>query len=133
MVGKFNNNEELMMKPETMMIDDVKYIRADKNTISEPVNGMKYCVVRTYSAGVHIGYIKSFGEKFPQSATLLKSRRLHYWEKSASLSQVAMDGVGSGSRIAMEIPEIELTDVIEVITCSENSAKFFKEAKPWKK
>jgi len=121
------------MKPETMMIDDIKYIRADKNMAAETVNGMKYCVVRTYSAGVHIGYVKSFGEKYPQSATLINSRRLHSWDKAASLSQVAMDGVGGGSRVAMEVPEIELTDVIEVIPCSEVSAKFFKEVKSWKK
>lgn len=122
-----------MSKPETIKIDGIEYVRSDSKQLAEDLEGMKYCVIRTYSAGVHIGYVKEFGEKQPQHAKLLHSRRLHYWDKAASLSQVAMDGVGNGSRIAMAVPEIELTDVIEVIPCSEEAAKFFQGAKVWKK
>ncbi len=122
-----------MSKPETMMIDDIKYVRADSAGVAEPVDGFLYSVVRTYSAGVHIGYVKEFGVKHPQHAKLINSRRLHQWSGACSLSQVAMDGVASDSRIAMELPEIELTDVVEVISCSEKSAEFFKSVKAWKK
>jgi len=82
-------------KSETIMIDDVKYIREDSAQAKQApeVDGMKYCVIRTYSAGVHIGYVKEFGEKYPQQATLLSSRRLYQWNKACSLSQVAMDGL----------------------------------------
>ena len=49
------------MKPETITIDDVKYIRADSVVQSAPTkDGMKYVIVRTYSAGVFAGYIESF-------------------------------------------------------------------------
>lgn len=122
-----------MSKPESIKIDDVEYVRSDSNKLAESVGGLKYCVIRTYSAGVHIGYVSEFGSKQPQYAKLLKSRRLHYWSGAASLSQVAMDGVDNASRIAMELPEIELTDVIEVIPCSEKAAEFFKGAKAWTK
>lgn len=121
-----------MSKPEVISIDGVDYVKQGSK-VAESVDGMKYCVIRTYSAGVHIGYVKEFGVKYPQSATLIKSRRLHGWSKANSLSQVAMDGVDPSSRIAMELPEIELTDVIEVIPCSEKSAEFFKAAAAWKK
>ena len=116
------------------MIDDIQYVRAD--SIQKPaaeVDGLKYCVVRTYSAGVHIGYVKDFAKENPQQATLLNSRRLWQWSGAASLSQVSQDGVDSSSKIAIEIPEITLTDIIEIIPCSEKSAKFFKSAKAWKK
>ena len=122
-----------MSKPEVISIDGVDYIRADQSHIAKEVNGMKYCVVRTYSAGVHIGYVEEFGVKHPQHIKLIDSRRLHQWSGACSLSQVAMDGVDSSSRIAMTLPEIELTDVIEVIPCSEKSAEFFQSAKAWKK
>jgi hypothetical protein len=126
--------ENIMSKPETIKIDDIEYVRADSSPLAEEVDGLRYCVVRTYSAGVHIGYVKEFGEKHPQHAKLLNSRRLHSWSGACSLSQVAMDGVSiEESRIAMTVPEIELTDVIEVITCSIKAAKFFKDAKAWKK
>lgn len=122
-----------MSKPESIMIDEVKYVKEGTNALAKEVDGMKYCVIRTYSAGVHIGYVEEFGTKQPQYAKLVKSRRLHYWDGAASLSQVALDGVNDSSRIALELPEIELTDVIEVIPCSEKSAEFFKGAKIWKK
>jgi len=124
-----------MSKPQTITIDDVKYVReSDITQMAAPnVDGLRYCVVRTYSAGVHIGYVKEFGVKNPQHALLLNSRRLYYWSGACSLSQVAIDGVSSDSKIAMELPEIELTDVIEVIPCSEKSAEFFKGAQAWKK
>ena len=122
------------MTIETIKIDDIEYIRADSVSKTAPeTDGMKYCVVRTYSAGVHIGYVEEFGTKQPQYAKLINSRRLHQWSGAASLSQVSLDGVDSSSRIAMELPEIELTDVIEVIPCSLKAMDFFKGAKAWKK
>ena len=122
-----------MSKPETIKIDDLLYVRADKIPLAPEVDGLKYCVVRTYSAGVHIGYVKSFAEKHPQHAELINSRRLYYWSGACSLSQVAMDGVSSDSKIAVEVPEQVLTDAIECIPCSEKAAEFFKGAKAWKK
>lgn len=116
-------------------VNGITYVRKGAESVLAPTtDGMGYCVIRTYSAGVHIGYVAQFGsDNNPQYAKLLKSRRLHYWDGAASLSQVAMEGVNSSSRIAMEIPEIELTDVIEVIPCSEEAMKFFQNAKVWKK
>ena len=123
-----------MSEPKTMMINDIEYIRKeDAVKMADSVDGMKYSVIRTYSAGVHIGYFKEFAKNNPQQTTLLNSRRLHGWNGACSLSQVALDGVAEGSRIAMEVPEIILTDVIEVIPCSEKAAEFFKVAKAWKK
>lgn len=122
-----------MSKPKTIKIDDVTYVRADSPALAPVHEGMKYSVVRTYSAGVHIGYVAEFGTKHPQYAKLLNSRRLHYWEEACSLSQVAMEGVGSASRVAMEIPELELTDVIEIIPCSTKAAEFFQTVRAWKK
>lgn len=123
-----------MSKPKTLKIDDVEYVRKDEvSQLASETDGMKYCVIRTYSAGVHIGYVQEFGTKQPQYAKLINSRRLHYWSGAASLSQVALDGVDSSSRVAMTLPEIELTDVIEVIPCSEKAKEFFEGVKEWKK
>ena len=43
------------MKPESLMIDDVKYVKADCIQQATELKGMKYCIVRTYSAGVFAG------------------------------------------------------------------------------
>lgn len=118
-------------KPETLMVDDVLYVRADRSA----TNKEGYSVVRTSTAGVHIGFVEEFGTKYHhhQYAKLTSARRLHYWEGACSLSQVAMDGVNeSKSRISVAVPVIELTDVIEVIPCSDKAARFFQTAKEWK-
>jgi hypothetical protein len=123
-----------MTAPKSIIIDEVEYIQKSEATNLAPeVDGLKYCVVRTYSAGVHIGYVKSFGEKHPQHAKLISSRRLYQWSGACSLSQVAIDGVDDSSKIAIPVPEIELTDVVEVIHCSFLAAEFFRGAKAWKK
>jgi len=123
-----------MSEPKTISIDNVQYVRADSISKQAPeVDGLKHCVVRTYSAGVHIGYVKDFAKDNPQQATLINSRRLYYWDGAASLSQVSQDGVNSKSKISVSVPEIILTDIIEIIPCSEKASDFFKGAPEWKK
>jgi len=95
---------------------------------AESVDGMKYCVVRTYSAGVHIGYVKKHEG---QTVTLVNSRRLWSWNKAASLSQVSMEGCNS-DKFAMILPEIILTDVIEIIPCSQVAKTRLEGIPEWK-
>jgi len=91
--------------------------------------GMKYCVIRTYSAGVHIGYLKRHEG---QEVELVNSRRLWRWEGAASLSQVAVDGVSNESKFCVVIPHLILTDVIEIIQCSEKAQTILQGLKEWK-
>lgn len=74
----------------------------------------QFVIVRTYSAGVHFGYLKSQNGK---EVVLTDSRRVHYWEGAASLSQMAVDGIKKpkSSRVAKVLPEIMLTEAIEII------------------
>ena len=118
-----------MSKPETITIDDQKYIRADAvSEKAESVDGMELCVIRTYSAGVHIGYVK---EQNGQQADLVNSRRLWSWSNAASLSQVAMEGCKS-NKYAMTLPNLRLTDVIEIIPVSAKAKTVFDKIKEWK-
>lgn len=75
----------------------------------------QYVLVRTYSAGVHMGtLVESHG-----TAVLLRdARRLWRWKGANSLHEVSQDGVGEGSRISKPVPTILLTQAIEVIPCS---------------
>ena len=112
-----------------MMIDDVEYVRKDSvSQKAESVDGLEYCVVRTYSAGVHIGYVKT---RNGQDIQLVNSRRLWRWDKAASLSQVAMEGCNS-EKFAMSLPLITLTDAIEVIPCSQKAKDSLEAIPEWK-
>lgn len=77
-------------------------------------------IVRTYSAGVHFGYLKSQKGK---EVVLTEARRLWYWKGANTLNEVANHGVSSGSKVSETVSGITLTEAIEVIDCTEVAAK----------
>lgn len=77
----------------------------------------KYVLVRTYSAGVHFGFLKSQNGK---EVVLTDARRLWQWEGAFTLSAVAENGI-SGGRISTPVSEILLTEAIEVIPTSHTA------------
>ena len=125
------------MKPETMMIDNQKYVRADAvQEAAQKVDGMKCVLIRSYGAGVFMGYLKEqISEVNGVNVILVNSRRIHYWDGACSLSQIAIDGSKniSNCRIAIVVPEMFIANVIEVISVTEKAKDNIMEAKAWKK
>lgn len=93
----------------------------------------KIVLIRSYASGVHFGTLESATEDKAGSftVTLKNTRRIHYWEGAASLSQIAMDGVKSG-RITLEVPEIIVAQCIEIIPMSELSITNLQNQPVWK-
>ena len=121
------------MKPETLMIDDQKYVRADcVNQPAQKFNGMEYCIIRTYSAGVFAGYLES---RNGQEAVIRKSRGIWYWDGACGLSQLAVDGTSApqNCKFTVEVDIRELTQVIEIIPCTEKAKKSIQGVVIWKK
>lgn len=81
----------------------------------------KYVVVRTHSAGVHIGTLV---QQSGTAALLSNARRLWRWSGAVTLHEVAIHGVDRSrwTRISNAVPEILLTEAIEIIPTS-NDAK----------
>jgi hypothetical protein len=126
-----------MSKPETITIDEVKYVRAD--AIKQPaqkVDGMKYCVIRSYGAGVFCGYVKEQkSDVNGVNVVLINSRRIFYWTEACSLSQLAIEGSKdiNNCKIAIVVPEQFIANVIEIIPMSQEAAKQIQGAVEWKK
>jgi hypothetical protein len=81
----------------------------------------KLVMVRTYSAGVHFGTLKA---AFGKEVMLGNSHRVHYWTNACSLSQLSQEGSkgkNSENRISMSVPEILLTEAIEVIPMPQDT------------
>ena len=119
---------------DVITINGKEYIAKDsikQNESAEELDGMKYVIVRTYSAGVFAGYLKERDGKF---VTLKKVRRLWYWDGAASLSQLAMEGVSKpqNCKFPCEVDTIDLTEVIEIIDCTEKARLSIKGVKEWK-
>lgn len=119
------------MKPETIKIDEVEYVRKDSvRRDAETLDGMKYCIVRTQSAGAFAGYIE---KKEGMEIIMRYARRLYYWSGAASLSQLAMEGVKKPAecKFPIEVDRITLTQAIEIIPCTEQAKKSIAEVKIW--
>lgn len=82
----------------------------------------QHCVVRTYSAGVHLGVVQA---KDGKCVVLAGARRLWRWQGAFTLNEVASKGVAKTSRIAVEVPLIELTEAIEIIPTSDEARASF--------
>lgn len=108
----------------TIMIDGVPY--APVTTTSQD----GYCIVRTYSAGVFAGYIK---ERNGKEGVITNARRLWYWSGASSLSQLAMEGVKSPNecKFPCEVPEVTLTEIIEILPCTEEAKKSIADVPVW--
>ena len=89
-----------------------------------------YKIVRTHSAGVFAGEIES---KNGQEVIMKNARRLWYWDGAASLSQLAMEGVKrpENCKFPCEVNRVELTQVIEILDCTDEAEKSIKGVKIW--
>lgn len=98
--------------------------------MAKELNGMRYCMVRTYSAGVFAGYVK---ERNGREVTLVNARRIWYWDGAASLSQLAVDGTSKpeNCKFPCEVPEVLLTDVIEIIPIGKKAEVSIKGVPVW--
>ena len=84
-----------------------------------------YVVVRTYSAGVHVGYLVARDGK---DVTLRDARRIWSWVGARTLSEVATAGITAGPRVSVAVPSITLTEATEIIETTEAGAESLRGA-----
>jgi len=113
-----------MSVKKEVIIEGIKYVPASEikaTKTAESVKGLTYCIVRTYSAGVWAGWVdlKVYGEKM----FVTDARRLWRWWSEFTLSALATTGIKDGkeseNKYAMPVEKVYLTNVIEIIPCTE--------------
>jgi len=110
-------------------INGVSYVPKDSVEKQEVLGD--YYIVRTFSAGVFAGNIKS---RDGQEVVMVNARRLWYWDGAASLSQLAMHGTSKpqNCKFPCEVTEIILMQAIEIIPCTDKARKSIKGVEIWK-
>lgn len=110
---------------KNITIDGVEY--APVNRVSDNIK-----IVRTYSAGVFMGVLESRDGK---EGVMRNARRLWYWAGAASLSQLAMEGTSEpeNCKFPCTVDRVELTEIIEVLDCTESSVASIGEVPIWSK
>lgn len=121
------NSNEITINGEVYVLKSSLPMKA-----APALDGMKYCIVRTYSAGVFAGYLE---KREGKEAVIRKVRRIWYWDGACSLSQLAKDGTANPGKckFAVEVDKIEVTEAIEIIECTDKAMKSIQGVPEWKK
>lgn len=90
----------------------------------------RYVIVRTYSAGVFAGELKS---RNGQEVVLLNARRLWYWAGAASLSELAQRGTSKPKdcKFPREVSRVELLQAIEILDVTPAARQSIAEVPAW--
>lgn len=119
------------MKNE-IIVDGITYVPKETNVES---NDLKAVLIRTYSAGVHYGYLK-YEKDVPAGikVKLNDARRVWSWSGAASLSQMSVDGVKNPNvcKFPCKVSEITLI-AIEILPLTEKALKSLDSVKVWEK
>lgn len=123
------------IKVDELVIEGVTYV--PKDTVSKQAQnteGLDCVMIRTYSAGVHYGYLESKRDANGAFAVkLLNARRVWQWSGAASLSQLSMDGTSKPDKCKMpcSVSSIELM-AIEIIPMTEKAVESLNNVEVWK-
>lgn len=90
----------------------------------------KQVIVRTRSAGVFAGTLKSYEAG---TAVVTNARRLWYWSGAASLSQLSADGVSNpdACKFPVAVAEVMLPEVIEILPLTPKAQASIDGVKAW--
>src|ERR1700680_4088868 len=91
---------------------------------------LPYVIVRTYSAGVFAGNLKSRDGK---EVVLTDARRLWYWAGAASLSQLAVRGTSKPKdcKFTGTGPSVTLIEAIEILDVTPEAETSIKAVPVW--
>ena len=125
-------SKKVEVSSDSVFINGQEYVKKGASTV--PVvntDGLPYVLVRTYSAGVHAGFMKS---RTGREVELVHSRRIWYWEGAASLSQLAQSGTSKpGScKFPEEVSRLVLLDALEILDVTEAAKATIDSVKVWK-
>ena len=101
--------------------------QTSKTDTADAAIGGKPVIVRTYSAGVHFGYMAA---RDGREVHLLRSRRIWRWYGANSCSGIAASGLDSKKSTVAQPVTIILTEAIEIIDCTPEAVASI-EAATW--
>jgi hypothetical protein len=119
---------------DSVFINGIEYTPKKDNSPEINTSGLPYVMIRTYSAGVHFGYLaKRESTAAGIEVKLVEAQRMRYWEGAMDLTQLAQEGSKSPDKCKPSVAarEIELV-AIEIIPISQEAAKQLKSMKIWK-
>ena len=111
---------------DTIQINGIEYVPKSE----EP--DYDYVIIRGDRSGIFAGYLKT---EDGTTMTLMKCRRLWYWDGAASISQIAVSGVSKpeNCKFAVETTGHKIYDVIEMIPATTQARDSIQAVPVWSK
>ena len=81
----------------------------------------KYCVIRSYAAGVHIGIVASVSDSASgREVRLTDTRRVWNWTGALSCTEISQGGI-AGGKLSIVAPENFVNQTIEILPTSQEA------------
>lgn len=90
----------------------------------------KKVLIRADRAGVFFGELIA---KDGQEATLKDARRIYYWNDATECCQIAIEGIASGSKVTVSVPQVTILNVIEIYLLTDKAIEKLYEWPVWRK
>lgn len=118
----------------TININGEEYVKKSEvenlGTMAQSTEGLPYVCIRTYSAGVHCGYLK---ERNGKEVELVNTRRIWKWAGAFTLSELATKGVTKPEecKFSCVVPSIILTEAIEIIAMTTEAKQSIEQVEAY--
>jgi len=117
-----------------IQVNGIDYVKKEMVVNQTSCDGLPYVCIRTYSAGVHFGFLKKKESTLAgMEVELVNSQRMRYWEGAMDLSVLSTVGSSAPQKCkpSVIVPTISLV-AIEIIPVSEIAFKNIKSMTIWK-
>lgn len=106
-------------------------MKANKQNINQTEMKNQKVIVRSNGAGVFFGELVELNGDV---VTMKNVRKIHYWSGAAAVEQLATDGTSKPEecRFTVFVEQMIITNVLQVITCTEKSIVSLSNVKEWK-
>jgi hypothetical protein len=83
----------------------------------------KYCVIRSYAAGVHVGTIAAVNDsESGREVVLENTRRIWSWEGALSCTEISLTGI-TGGKISKSAERNYINQVIEILPTTKDAER----------
>ena len=91
----------------------------------------QYYIVRAARAGVFFGKI---AERSAEEIRMTEVRKIWYWDGASAVEQLAVDGVSNprDCKFTITVPEMVISEPIQIIPCTQKATDIIKEVEEWK-
>ena len=92
----------------------------------------KKVIVRADRAGVFFGTLESF-DSTNDNVIMTNCKKIYNWEKACAVEQIAVDGVGSNSKLTLVVERLGISKAIQIIPCTEKAINNLTSIEVWKR